>query len=56
MKKLLLCSFLSTDELNIIEEQKINIAEGLSKDLHFSLLNTLDQFIEKMFGGHVGDA
>ncbi len=55
MKELLLSSFLAGDELDIIKEQDVDTAKGLPKSVHLLAANAVDEFIDELFGRHVGD-
>ncbi len=47
MKKLFLCSFFARQELNIVYQQKINIAVTVAKLRSFVVANGIDHLVGK---------
>jgi len=53
VKKLLLCSFLAGDELDVVQQQQLQIPKALPEGGHFLIANRVDEFVGELFGGDV---
>ncbi len=55
VEELFLGPLLPGDELDVVEEQDIDAAEGLTKGLHLLPADAVDEFVDELLGGHVRD-
>ena len=55
MEKLLLCAFLLGQELNVIDQQHIHVAELVAKRGHLVVSERVDHLVGELLAGNVAD-